>query len=493
MLSILPLPTPRTRPMTVSPGALRAACVLAAAATLACGRSDGQQRAPRRAAAATRPAAAASAPASGARPIASAVQARIPRPDSLRALYVNGWAAGSRSRMRNLIRIADSTEINAFVIDVKESDTFLVHDSTAIALAREIGADQRPGSRWLPALLDTLRAHRIYPIARIVVFKDRGLAEKKPELAIRTTSGAVWKDNKGKPWVNPYDRRVWDYNVAIAREALDMGFHEVQWDYVRFPDVTDAVRRTMAFPGSGGKSRQQNIREFIEYSRRQLAPYRAPVSADIFGVMTNVPDDMGIGQVWEEVVQAADNLHPMVYPSHYRGGYYGFSVPDAHPYEVVRMALEDGVGRRALLQGAGRRTARIEPWLQAFTADYLPGHATYTAGSVRNQIQATYDAGLSGWILWNPRSEFAAYEPALRPARGGPSPLERGGWRPVRWQVPRNRLSTVLTRRPAAASGAPRDSLARAAPGRTAPTRPAPTAPQPTRAAPARAPAAPRG
>jgi hypothetical protein len=350
--------------------------------------------------------------------------------------------------MRELIRIADSTEINAFVVDVKESDTFLVYDSTGIPLAKEIGADQRPGSKWLPALLDTLRAHRIYPIARIVVFKDRGLAEKKPDLAIRTVGGGVWLDNKGKPWVNPYDRRVWDYNVAIAKEALDMGFHEVQWDYVRFPDVTNSVRSTMAFPGSGGKSRWQNIREFIEYTRRELAPYRVPVTADIFGVMTNVPDDMGIGQIWEEVVQAADHVHPMVYPSHYYSGYYGFRVPDAYPYQVVRIAMEDGVQRSRLLQG--RRTAEISPWLQAFTADYLPGHVTYDAGSLRNQIQATYDAGLKSWILWNPRSDFTPYVSALRPERGGLSPLERGGWRPVRWQVPRDRLSTVLTRRPAA-------------------------------------------
>jgi hypothetical protein len=350
--------------------------------------------------------------------------------------------------MRDLIAIADSTEVNAFVIDVKESDTYLTYDSTGIALAREIGADQRPGSKWLPALLDTLRAHRIYPIARIVVFKDRMLAEKKPELAIRSAPGGVWKDDEGKPWVNPYDRRVWDYNVAIAREALDMGFQEVQWDYVRFPDVTDAVRRTMVFPGSNGKSRQDNIRDFINYSRQQLARYHAPVSADIFGVMTNVEDDMGIGQLWEEVIQAADNVHPMVYPSHYYADYYGFRLPDAHPYEVVRIALEDGVLRQRWVARQGRRTAEIAPWLQAFTADYLHDGVTYTAGSVRNQIQATYDAGLKGWILWNPRSQFAPYLPALRPQRGGPSPLERGGWRPTRWQVPREQLSVVLTRRP---------------------------------------------
>ncbi|HEX8905157.1 MAG TPA: putative glycoside hydrolase [Longimicrobiaceae bacterium] len=372
---------------------------------------------------------------------------RIPRPDSLRALYVNGWAAGSRSRMRDLIAIADTTEVNAFVVDVKESDTYLTYDSTGIALAKEIGADQRPGSKWLPALLDTLRAHRIYPIARIVVFKDRMLAEKKPELAIRTTGGAVWKDEKGKPWVNPYDRRVWDYNVAIAREALEMGFQEVQWDYVRFPDVTDAVRATMAFPGSGGKSRQDNIRDFIGYSKQQLARYGVPVSADIFGVMTNVEDDMGIGQLWENVIQAADHVHPMVYPSHYYAGYYGFSVPDAHPYEVVRIALEDGVLRQRWVARQGRSTAEIAPWLQAFTADYLHDGVTYTAGSLRNQIQATYDAGLKSWILWNPGSSFQPYVSALRPQRGGPSALERGGWRPTRWQVPHERLSRAILRR----------------------------------------------
>jgi len=376
--------------------------------------------------------------------------ARIPRPDSLRALYVNAWAAGSRSRMRELIAIADSTEVNAFVIDVKESDTYLTYDSTAIALAKEIGADQRPGSKWLPALLDTLRAHRIYPIARIVVFKDRMLAEKKPELAIRAAGGGVWHDGLGKPWVNPYDRRVWDYNVAIAREALDMGFHEVQWDYVRFPDVTAAVRAGMVFPGANGKTRWDNIRDFLLYSRRQLARYQAPVSADIFGVMTNVEDDMGIGQLWEEVVRAADHVHPMVYPSHYRAGYYGFRLPDANPYEVVRIALEDGVVRAGYVRGPGTRVATIEPWLQAFTADYLHDGITYDAGRLRAQIQATYDAGLTGWILWNPGSNFAPYRAALRPQRGGPSAVERGGWRAPRWPVPRARLSRVILRREAA-------------------------------------------
>jgi len=423
----------------------RTAVVALAVWAAACGEGGGARtQAPERRAPAT------AAAADSARADAPRL-ARIPRPDSLRALYVNAWAAGSRSRMRDLIAIADSTEVNAFVIDVKESDTYLTYDSTAIPLAKEIGADQRPGSKWLPALLDTLRAHRIYPIARIVVFKDRMLAEKKPELAIRAVGGGVWHDGLGKPWVNPYDRRVWDYNLAIAREALDMGFHEVQWDYVRFPDVTPSVRATMVFPGSNGKSRWENIRDFILYSRRALAPYGAPVSADIFGVMTNVDDDMGIGQVWEEVVQAADHVHPMVYPSHYRAGYYGFRLPDANPYEVVRLALEDGTQRAGFLRRDGKRTAEIAPWLQAFTADYLHDGITYDAARLRAQIQAAYDSGLTGWILWNPGSNFAPYRAALRPARGGPSAIERSGWAAPRWQLPRERLSRAVLRHDSAA------------------------------------------
>ncbi len=369
---------------------------------------------------------------------------RVPRPDSLRALYVNGWAAGGRTRMRELIRIADETEINAFVVDIKESDTYLTHDSTGIALAREIGADTMPRSKWLPALVDSLRAHGIYPIARIVVFKDRMLAERKPELAIRHTDGSVWLDQKGKPWVNPYDRRVWDYNIAIAREALDMGFSEIQWDYVRFPDVTEARRRTMAFPGSNGKARDVNIEEFIRYSREQLAEYQVPITADVFGLVTHLAGDVGIGQNWERVITASDAVLPMVYPSHYFGGVYGFSKPNAHPYEMVRISMADAVERTRAVQAQGKKTGEIIPWLQAFTADYLRDGITYGPSHLRQQIAATYDSGLKSWVLWNPGSKYDVYLPALRPADGSPSALERGGWKPLRWEPPRGRMSPVV-------------------------------------------------
>ena len=293
---------------------------------------------------------------------------RVPRPDSVRALYVNAWAAGSRGRMAGLIRIADQTEINAFVIDIKESDTYLAYDHTAIPLAKEIGADQRPASRWLPALVDTLQAHGIYPIARIVVFKDRKLAERKPELAIRHVNGSVWRDTKGGAWVNPYDHRVWDYNIAIAREALAMGFSELQWDYVRFPDVTARMREVMAYPGANGKSRADNIHDFLQYSKEQLRDFQVPVAADVFGLVTHLDDDIGIGQNWERVVTAADVLLPMVYPSHYIGGHYGFARPHEHPYEIVRMASTEAVERTAWMRDSAKAAvAETMPWLEAMS------------------------------------------------------------------------------------------------------------------------------
>ena len=385
---------------------------------------------------------------------------RVARPDSVRALYVNGWAAGSRSRMRNLIRIADETEINAFIIDIKESDTYLVYDSTNIALAHEIGADQRPGSKWLPALVDTLEAHGIYPIARIVVFKDRMLAEQRPELAIQHTDGGVWKDQKGKPWVNPYDRTVWDYNIAIAREALDMGFSEIQWDYVRFPDVKNELQRTMAFPGSNGKLREDNIREFIDHSKAQLRDYQVPVTADVFGLVTHMDGDVGIGQQWEKVISSADAVLPMVYPSHYYTGMYGFSHPNAHPYEIIRISMEDAVRRTGYLAANGEKTGEVMPWLQAMSATWMD-NIDYGPRELRQQIQATYDSGLKSWALWNPGSKYESYLPAFRPADGSPSPLERQGWKAVVWTPPTSRLSRVVRRHEEArlAAEAAADSL----------------------------------
>jgi hypothetical protein len=369
---------------------------------------------------------------------------RVPRPDSVRALYVNAWASGSRSRMTELIRIADQTEINAFIVDVKESDTFLSYTGTKIPLAKEIGADQRPATTWLPALIDTLQAHGIYPIARIVVFKDRMLAEKKPEFAIRHTNGSVWRDNKSGAWVNPYDHRVWEYNVAIAREALEMGFSELQWDYVRFPDVTNSARKVMAYPGAGDKTRADNIRDFILYSKDKLKDLQVPVTVDVFGLVTTAEGDVDIGQNWEKVITAADAVLPMTYPSHYYAGLYGFARPHTVPYEILRLATADAVERTKWLQDSAKvAVGEIRPWLEAMSIRGVH----FGAPELRLQMQGAYDSGLKSWALWNPGSRYAEYLDALRPADGGASPLEKRGWKPPKWPLPRGRLSQVIQKR----------------------------------------------
>ncbi|MES2525248.1 MAG: putative glycoside hydrolase [Gemmatimonadota bacterium] len=384
---------------------------------------------------------------------------RVPRPDSVRALYVNAWAAGSRSRMAELIRMADETEVNAFIVDIKESDTFLAYDSTAIPLVKEIGGDTRPATKWMPELLDTLQAHGIYSIARIVVFKDRMLAEKKPELAIRNTSGGVWRDGKGQPWVNPYDSRVWDYNIAIAREALDMGYSELQWDYVRFPDVSERMRSTMSYPKAEGKSRADNIKAFLDYTKKELASYQVPLAADVFGLVTHLEDDVGIGQNWEKVITSADVVLPMVYPSHYYAGLYGMSRPHASPYQTIRLALTDAVERTTYLRDSAKvKVGEVMPWLEAMSIRGL----TYGPTEVRLQIQATYDAGLKSWALWNPGSKYAEYRDALRPQAGGKSPVESRGFTVPQYTLPRGQLSKVIQTRERAARVA--DSVAKAGP-----------------------------
>jgi hypothetical protein len=398
--------------------------------------------------AASRPDSATTAAAPGATPVAPvapvARPTRVPRPDSVRALYMNAWAAGSRTRTSDLIRLIDSTELNAVIVDIKESDSFLAYDSTAIPAVRELGTDQRPATTWMPALVDSLRAHGIYSIARIVVFKDRLVAERKPEWAIQRVGGGLWRDRKGLAWVNPYDRRVWDYNIAIAKEALAMGFSELQWDYVRFPDVTDRMRATMSFPGSNGVSRADNIAAFLRYSKTALKEFGVPIAADVFGLVAHLGGDVEIGQQWEKVIAEVDVVLPMTYPSHYYAGLYGFARPGQHPYEILRLASTDAAERTRHFGDSSKvPVAETMPWLEAMSIRGLQ----YGPAELRLQIQGVYDAGLKSWALWNPASRYTEFLPALRPATGGPSALERGGWKPPTWTLPRNRLSMVIRQR----------------------------------------------
>lgn len=322
---------------------------------------------------------------------------RAPRPEHVRALYVNAWSAGSSARMNALIGIANRTEINTFVVDIKEADGQVTYRSS-IPMVRRVGANTMLPIRDVNGLLARLRENGIYPIARIVVFKDPVLATARPDWAIRTAEEQIWRDHNREVWVDPYNANVWEYNLALAREAVALGFAEVQWDYVRFPDVPAAYMRTAVYAAREGRSRAEAIREFLRYTREELAPAGVPVTADVFGVTTSASHDVGIGQHWESMSDVTDVLLPMVYPSHYPRGSFGIRHPNADPYHTVLTALRHAVRRNRVIENP----AIIRPWLQDFTLGAPP----YGPAHVRAQIRAVYDAGLDEWVLWNASSRY---------------------------------------------------------------------------------------
>jgi hypothetical protein len=328
----------------------------------------------------------------------STVVPLVPRPPVVRGLYVNRWAAIGQ-RMWDLIGIAKRTEVNALVIDVKDDRGYVLYRS-AVPLAHAIGADTvnpMPASR-MRAVLDTMRANGILPIARIVVAKDPLLASARRDWAVkRRSDGAPWLDQSGNPWLDPHQRGVWSYAADLAAEAVKLGFSEVQFDYVRFPDDPRLIRQA-AFPLAKGRHRDQVIREQLGYLRSRVKPLGVPMAIDVFGLTTSDSTDMGIGQRWEQFADQADVVLPMTYPSHYARGTYGIARPNANPYDVLDHALTDGLARNRTVVNA----AEIVPWYQDFTL----GAPRYGVKQLRAQMQAGYDNGVRSWMLWNPGSKY---------------------------------------------------------------------------------------
>lgn len=347
-------------------------------------------------------------------------------PLHVRALYVNAWAFGG-SRFTDLVRLADSTEVNSFVIDVKDDTGYLTYKSS-VPTAIAIGANKQLRAKDVAERLRVLHRHGIHPIARIVVAKDPLLAANKPAWAIKDRDGGLWRDRLNFAWVDAFNDSVWVYASQLAAEAVELGFGEVQFDYVRFPDEPKSRMSRAVFPSRrNGESVRSAVSRQLVMLRDRVKPLGVPYTIDVFGMTTNVTIDMGIGQVWEDLVSTADVVLPMVYPSHYYGAMYGASHPNSEPYKVVRAALEDGQRRSEKL---GSATAEIRPYLQAFTL----GRPRYTPEHVKEQIRAASDLGINAWVLWNPRS---AYDPRIfakeSPTRlASAAPVSTGGRRASR-------------------------------------------------------------
>ena len=321
----------------------------------------------------------------------------------VRALYVNRFAAQSSKRMKQLIRIADETEINALVIDLKDEFGLNYHASNPVF---ERNAGNAGTIRNLPALLDTLRAHHILPIARMVVFKDSVTARVHPEWTIRRQDGSAWRDKKGITWVNPYHHELWDYNIGVAEELARMGFGEIQFDYIRFPEPYPSLP-TQVFPDNKGVAKPDVLAAFLKDANARLDKLGARTTADIFGLVASVGGPLEVGQWWEKISPNVDVVLPMVYPSHYPRGELGLAVPNAEPYKVLNIALSSARRRDAKLGITAPE--HVRPWLQAFTL----GKPAYGAAELEAQKKGTYAAGYDGWVLWNPGSKYEPFLPAL--------------------------------------------------------------------------------
>lgn len=318
---------------------------------------------------------------------------RVPRPDHVRGIYLTGWVAGLSERFASLVRLVDETALNAMVIDVKDDEgtlTYRIHFPPGFDVPA-----QTVKVADVDRLLATLREHGIYSVARVVVFKDQFMPKVHPEWAVRRPDGSVFRDRAGFRWLNPYDERAWEYNVAVAKDAAARGFSEIQFDYVRFPDLPKTV--PLVFPGRDERSKAEVIRDFLAYARRELTPYGVKVSADIFGLVTTVKDDLGIGQNLEAVASVVDWVSPMTYPSHYAFGEFGLRDPDAEPYTTVYLSLRDALRRLK----AARLETKVVPWLQDFSLRH-----SYGEEQVLAQVKAASDLGIEDWYLWNPRNRY---------------------------------------------------------------------------------------
>lgn len=342
-------------------------------------------------------------------------------PAVVHGVYLNAWVFSS-SRFYDLLRLADTTEINTFVIDVKDDTGYLTYRSS-VPIAEAIGANGRIRASDVRQRLAALQARGIHPVARIVVAKDPLLARRKPGWAIHDVQGGLWRDRQGNAWVDAHQDSVWMYAADLAREAVLVGFAEIQFDYLRFPDEPRWLLDRAVFPAKhGGETQRAAVRRNVAMVRSRTADLGVPFTLDLFGLTTSTEGDLGIGQSWDDLAPLADVVLPMVYPSHYRKGAYGIAHPNASPYTTVRRALEDGLRRNAALP----RAPRIRPYLQAFSIF----HVRYTPEEIRAQIRASEELGLTDWVLWNARGVYPAA--ALRPGRAfggastsGPSP-ERG-------------------------------------------------------------------
>ncbi|MGH2560708.1 MAG: putative glycoside hydrolase [Thermomicrobiales bacterium] len=321
--------------------------------------------------------------------------ARADTPEEIKAIYISAPTASTPAEMDRLIQLIDETEINAVVLDIKEGHVFY---DTNVEFFRDAQAVQPLYDA--EAILQQLHDHDVYVIARLVVFKDPTVAENRPDLAVMDdVTGEPWRDYAGISWVNPIYEELWDANIQLALEAAELGFDEIQYDYIRFPSDGDLSTADFGFEYTE-EARVETIVDFLKKSHEALAPTGTPLAVDVFGIIAIYPDDQGIGQRLADIAPYVDYVCPMIYPSHFDptsidvGG-----EPNDLPYETVQLSLALAEEKMPGMEG------KLRPWLQDFF--------DYDADDVRAQIQATEESNASGWMIWDAGNAYTegAFEP----------------------------------------------------------------------------------
>lgn len=336
-------------------------------------------------------------------------------PKPVKAIYVSSWVAGTPSIMKKIINIIETTEVNAVVLDIKDA-TGRVSFLTDEPLVVETGSPENR-IKNIREFINDLHSKNIYVIGRISTFQDPYLTKVRPDWAItRKSDGAVWKDRKGLSFLDPANEDVWNYTLAVARASYNVGFDEINFDYIRYPsdgNMKDIDYKLLQKADGSTSTRADHIEDFMKFVNESLRSEFPEIvtSADLFGLTTTEKTDMGIGQILEKALPHFDYIGPMTYPSHYANGEYGIASPAKNPGLVITKALAGAKQKIDTMKADPNLSEevrnrisyeQIRPWLQDFSINGV----TYTADMVRAQIQATYDSGMDSWMMWDPSNKY---------------------------------------------------------------------------------------
>jgi len=326
----------------------------------------------------------------------------VETPTAVRAIYMTSWVAGTPKWRAELVDFIKNSEINSLIIDVKDYTGMVAFDTQSEKIKAEGSEEIRV--KDMREFIEELHDADIYAIARITVFQDPHYAKKHLNIAVQKKNGTLWKDRKGLSYLDPGAKEYWDYIIEIARASEAAGFDELNFDYIRFP--SDGNMSDIAFPVSGTRAKDKPavLDEFFAYLDQSLSDLPTPISADVFGMVTTNTDDLNIGQLLEPIAKHFDYVAPMIYPSHYPAAFHGYKNPAAHPYEIVKIAMESGVAR---LQAPTSTPTKLRPWIQDFDLG-----ADYGVAEIKAQKQAIYDSGLTSWMSWDAANKYTreAYE-----------------------------------------------------------------------------------